>query len=108
MALVRDGTEIEIDIDTHSLTPIGGDFAPVFRRSSMSWRARAVRRPDRCITCAEVDKESGVVLTGIFPEEISLPGLIGSHLDKTAEPPRVPERSKVVVTFDSTPLHCTT
>lgn len=44
---------------------------------------------------AKVDKDSAVVLTGTFSEDVSLTDLIEHHLDRTIEPP---EQKKVVVT----------
>jgi site-specific DNA recombinase len=50
---------------------------------------------------AHADRESRVVLTGVFPEEISLPDLLDGHLDKSTKQSGAPEGSKVFVTTDS-------
>lgn len=46
---------------------------------------------------AEVCKDGTVTLAGIFPEDISLPDLIGEHLDRSTEPPEPAVGHDVVV-----------
>ena len=46
---------------------------------------------------ADVKRGGTVVLTGIFPEEISLPDLIADHLDCQTEPATPGDRHEVVV-----------
>ncbi|MDQ3302828.1 MAG: recombinase zinc beta ribbon domain-containing protein [Actinomycetota bacterium] len=50
---------------------------------------------------AEVCRDGTVTLAGIFPEDISLPDLIGEHLDRTTEPPEPAVGHDVVVASGS-------
>lgn len=53
---------------------------------------------------AEVYRDGTVTLAGIFPEDISLPDLIGEHLDRSNEPPEPAVGHDGVVASDNTHL----
>ncbi len=48
---------------------------------------------------ADVKRDGTVVLTGIFPEEISLPDLLADHLDRPRALPEPDGRHNVVVAW---------
>ncbi len=52
---------------------------------------------------ADVQRDETVVLSGIFPEEISLPDLIADHLDRQTQPADPGDRHRVVVASGGSP-----
>jgi hypothetical protein len=50
-----------------------------------------------------MDREGTLVITGIFPEEISIPDWLRDHLDMATPPPEMGEKPRIFVASRNTP-----